>query len=133
SEPTDIEVDEFSDWLNKHIPFAGMGCREPQITTAHSNTFQWVFEPTDINSRSPNLSKFAVWLQGDHPIFWISGKPGAGKSTLMKFISSSPTTAQLLEQEANTKVAFTASFYFWISGLALERSLEGLVRTLLSA
>ncbi|KAK7723260.1 hypothetical protein SLS63_008913 [Diaporthe eres] len=42
-------------------------------------------------------SSFTDWLQSDHSIYWIMGKPGSGKSTLAKFILSEPRTKMALE------------------------------------
>jgi len=41
-------------------------------------TYGWVFGPS---------IKFTTWLQDSAaPYFWIQGKPGSGKSTMMKYI-----------------------------------------------
>lgn len=37
-----------------------------------------------------------MWLKYDRRLFWLTGKPGSGKSTLMKHLVDSSTTRQLL-------------------------------------
>lgn len=41
---------------------------------------------------------FVSWLECDDPVYWVSGKPASGKSTLMKFIASNPRTRESLEK-----------------------------------
>jgi GTP1/Obg family GTP-binding protein len=38
------------------------------------------------------------WLQSESKMFWVSGKPASGKSTLMKYIITSPETLEYLEE-----------------------------------
>ncbi|KAK0636296.1 hypothetical protein B0T17DRAFT_503763 [Bombardia bombarda] len=57
----------------------GSDDRLKQITKNYEDTFEWVFD----DEFSVGFSK---WLQHEHEIFWIRGKPGSGKSTLMKFM-----------------------------------------------
>lgn len=39
---------------------------------------------------------FIDWLKSDSNIYWISGKAGSGKSTLVKFIVSDSQTLDIL-------------------------------------
>ncbi|KAF9881153.1 hypothetical protein CkaCkLH20_01303 [Colletotrichum karsti] len=45
--------------------------------------------------------QFLNWLQDDNGLFYISGKPGSGKSTLMKSICQDPHSQKLLRIWAN--------------------------------
>ena len=67
----------------------------------------------------------------DDQLYWITGKAGAGKSTLMKYIYDEPKTTQLLLRWAGGKPLIRTSFFFWNSGTSLQMSQEGLLRTLL--
>ncbi|KAM7186462.1 hypothetical protein V8F33_011785, partial [Rhypophila sp. PSN 637] len=60
-----------------------------------------------------------------HGFLWIKGKPGAGKSILMKFLEGK---AKELAKCPNKVVA---SFFFFAAGQELERSTLGLYRSLL--
>jgi hypothetical protein len=71
----------------QELSFAEMKQRQLDIKEAHNETFKWVFTP--ISSR-PSPTHFAEWLEYGDGTFWISGKPGSGKSTLVKTLASSP-------------------------------------------
>jgi len=81
------------------------------------------------------------WLQtssntADHTpdIYWVSGKPGSGKSTLMKFLANDwlneGKVMELLEQRAEGLDVLTPSFYFWKPGTPEQKSLAGMLRSL---
>jgi ABC-type thiamine transport system ATPase subunit len=58
-----------------------MDNREERILEAHEKTFRWIFKD----------SPFKHWLESKtgSNLFWISGKAGSGKSTLMKLQAGS--------------------------------------------
>ncbi|KAK1673663.1 hypothetical protein BDP55DRAFT_633937 [Colletotrichum godetiae] len=108
----------------KSLKFAQIVERQTEIPKAHQNTFEWIFhENVDVN--------FASWLQASNGIFWVTGKPGSGKSTLMKFISGHETTSQLGNLWASPRQLVVASHFFWGIRSGLQSSQEGLLRTLL--
>ncbi|KAF4912778.1 hypothetical protein CGCVW01_v011041 [Colletotrichum viniferum] len=103
--------------------------RQNEIPKAHKDTFNWIF-----HENGPG--NFANWLKGSRGIFWVTGKPGSGKSTLMKFISGQfisghEMTKDLAMRWGNPKPLLIASHFFWFGGIKLQKSLEGLLRTLL--
>jgi hypothetical protein len=102
------------------ICFEQMKFRHAKIPEVHPETFDWVF-----------AAKFKSWAQSTDPIFWISGKPGSGKSTLMKHIVDNKQTPDLLAGWSDKKNLVIASYFFWINGTSLQRSQEGLLRALL--
>ncbi|KAI1022170.1 hypothetical protein LB504_007299 [Fusarium proliferatum] len=53
---------------------------------------------------------FVDWLKSDLPVYWITGKPGSGKSTLMKFIISDSRTPAALK-EWNKDAIIIAHFF----------------------
>ncbi|KAI1336098.1 hypothetical protein F5Y15DRAFT_419316 [Xylariaceae sp. FL0016] len=75
--------------------------------------------------------QFVRWLREGENILHISGKAGAGKSTLMKFISRHERTLKELRTWAGSKTLVTADYYFWNSGSKLQMSLQGLYRNIL--
>ncbi|KAK3984169.1 hypothetical protein QBC44DRAFT_385972 [Cladorrhinum sp. PSN332] len=122
------------------LEFDGMHSREAAVAKAHKSTFRWIFKEERQQARPWNSLK--AWLKSDHQLYWITGKAGSGKSTLMKFISQPPTpdgsTAipeprcmPYLRQWSCSKPLAFASFYFWAAGTKLHTSQEGLFRTLL--
>lgn len=132
---TDHET-TIQDFLMEAIKFSSMTDREESVTVAHSKTFDWIFsnEPTVLQGWRPK-SSLSGWLQNGEQqegIYWISGKAGSGKSTLMRFIMHHAKTMSLLGSWAGNKQLITAGFYFWISGTLEQRSQTGLIRHLLS-
>ncbi|KAK8174382.1 hypothetical protein BC567DRAFT_296340 [Phyllosticta citribraziliensis] len=95
--------------------------RYNNVSVAHKCTFQWIF---DNEKRG-----FPDWLEHHSGIYWISGKPGSGKSTLMKFIMDHNETIRLLESWAGDQKIAVASHYFWTSGSSMQRSREGFLRS----
>lgn len=126
------------------LTFPARPVRHSTIHEAHSKTFQWVFEGKS-NNKTPTA--FARWLEAGTGIFWVSGKPGSGKSTFsetdrsanlstestdclsVKFVSNHPTTHKLVSQSSPDVIC--VSHYFWNSGTELQKSQEGLLRSLL--
>ncbi|KAK0613922.1 hypothetical protein B0T14DRAFT_290455 [Immersiella caudata] len=105
--------------------FESITIREENVAKAHASTFSWLFQEP-----SPDIH-LSDWLQNQHGTFWIQGKAGSGKSTLMKFICTQPQTYELLKTWAGRCPLITARFFFWSSGTALQKSQEGLLRSLL--
>lgn len=105
--------------------------RQHRIPEAYIETFTWIFKGS-----SPDQScqiKFVDFLQGAGNLFWVQGKPGSGKSTLMKFLSSHAETRLHLEQWASgsERKLLLASHFFWYAGTRLQKSQAGLLRSLL--
>lgn len=104
--------------------FKYMRTRVANITKAHTKTFDWIFDPdSDV--------EFVPWLETHDGIYWISGKPGSGKSTLMKYLFEHKTTQELLSRWAGDSELITASFFFWSIGTQMQKSQEGLLRSLI--
>jgi hypothetical protein len=106
------------------LHFSQVKEREFSIAEAHRNTFQWIFNEKDRN-------KFVTWLRQSDGIYWIAGKAGSGKSTLMRFLTNHPNTRESLNEWAGEKKLITAKHYFWSPGTAIQKSQEGLFRSLL--
>ncbi|KAH7065835.1 hypothetical protein BKA63DRAFT_427190 [Paraphoma chrysanthemicola] len=68
----------------------------------------------------------------DFPYF-INGKAGSGKSTLMKFILEHPRTKAPLKIWAGKDELVVLHFFFWGLGTPLQRSHIGMLRALLHA
>lgn len=77
--------------------------------------------------------RLRTWLKADDSskMFWITGKPGSGKSTFMKFLRDHDQTDALLQEWAGENKLIVADHFFWLPGKPIQNSAEGLLRTLL--
>lgn len=114
------------DWLR----FARMDARQESISAAHRQTFEWIFSETSQDGKAS--TKFPDWARSGTGIFWIKGKAGSGKSTLMKMISEAERSCELLSAWAGGKDWILSSFYFWHQGSDMQRSKLGFLRSVLS-
>lgn len=74
------------------------------------------------------------WLKDDRDsVFWVTGKPGSGKSTFMKFLRDHDGTDELLREWAQDDHLIVADHFFWLPGSQLQNSFEGLARSLMHA
>ncbi|KIW12470.1 hypothetical protein PV08_09747 [Exophiala spinifera] len=112
--------------------FTQIAERKSNIRQAHTSTFKWVFEPrAEFEDRWTNLPR---WLDGTEPgqnVYWITGKAGSGKSTLMRYLYEATETKDLLNAWAGNSKLLTACCFFWNPGNEIQKSLNGLLRTLL--
>ncbi|KAK2757494.1 small s protein [Colletotrichum kahawae] len=102
------------------------------IKRAHKGTFDWIYSEPRLGATKATWANFQSWLQHDSGIYWVSGKAGSGKSTLMKMVSNDERTRRhLLHWSAGNRLLML-SFYFWNPGTPLQKSLEGLLRSIIS-
>jgi len=112
------------------LAFRNMADRERRICKAHEQTFEWVFHDPKANLRP--WSSFKEFLQSSiKKVYWITGKPGSGKSTLMKYIRHHQQTSNLLQLWSEGRDVTKAAFYFWNSGSRMQMSVIGLLQTVL--
>ncbi|KAI9709467.1 MAG: hypothetical protein M1820_003227 [Bogoriella megaspora] len=118
------------------LHFQSMPIRQSNIKPAYIKTFNWIFESSiALSNGTTREISFKDWLQHSHGgdgIYWIAGKAGSGKSTLMKFVNKHTRTMELLQEWIKPpERLITASHFFWHAGTALQKSHEGLLRSLL--
>ncbi|KAI9765367.1 MAG: hypothetical protein M1840_007447 [Geoglossum simile] len=100
------------------LKFDQVHARRMGVKAAHDKTCRWLLEDPE----------YQHWLDPTkfvehHGFLWINGKPGAGKSTIMKFAYSHASHTM-----GNTTVI---SFFFHARGEDLEKSTAGMYRSLL--
>lgn len=124
----EIDFDAAVSRIISSLSFPDMYKRQNQIKLAHTKTFEWVFE---IQGTTP-WDDFVEWIhQGTSP-YWILGKPGCGKSTFMKFLTSHPDTrSHMTASFGGPGDPHILSFYFWGIGGPLQKTTTGLLLTLL--
>jgi len=116
------------------LSFTQIDAREKAISKAHADTFKWLFQDqeTDEKGEAIKWPSFPLWLQETAgSLYWVTGKPGSGKSTLMKYIFESEQLEPLLAEYAGNLRLLLAGFFFWNPGSGMQKSREGLLRTLL--
>lgn len=100
------------------LGFARATFRLNEVPEAHKETCMWIFKRPEyrawVDARDLDLQR---------SLFWIKGKPGVGKSILMKY---------LLKNATETKTdCVVLSFFFSTKGAELERSAIEMYRSLL--
>lgn len=93
--------------------------RYDNVAAAHTNTFDWLFDLQKVG-----LTK---WLKDDKALFWISGKPGSGKSTAMKHVYE----RRQRYQDGSKEDHVDAHFFFSQGGSSMQKSFDGLLRSIL--
>ncbi|KAF5684318.1 ankyrin protein 3 [Fusarium circinatum] len=104
----------------KSLNFEEIDARKSTIEAAHSKTCRWFLKHPD----------YLSWIDQQqtsqhHGFLWIRGKPGAGKSTIMKFIYLQ------WKRKDRKNQSLTASFFFNARGELLEKTVSGMYRSLL--
>ncbi|KAL9624202.1 MAG: hypothetical protein Q9160_001449 [Pyrenula sp. 1 TL-2023] len=115
-------------WLNKHdnaelsykaLYYGTMNQRMRQILEASAKTLEWIWS-----------TSFADWLGSkDDRLFWISGKPGSGKSTLTKHLAFAQKTIDHLPRE-NERWIRIHFFFDFRAGGDTRNTIEGMWRSL---
>jgi ankyrin repeat protein len=100
------------------LRFDQIDTRQMTIKNAHAKTCKWLLKKPE----------YLDWLDitklcEHHGFLWIKGKPGTGKSTLMKFA--------LANARRTMKDRIIISFFFNARGEDLEKSTMGMYRSLL--
>jgi hypothetical protein len=104
------------------LRFEQIDARQTNIRKAHAQTCEWLLTtPTYLKWLDPSDR------DQHHGCLWIKGKPGAGKSTLMKFALANPLDKT--KNKMNDEVV--VSFFFNARGDELEKSTVGMYRSLL--
>lgn len=111
------------------LSYHRMRDRCQQISEHYEDTLDWLFDKKG-SKRWPG-AEFDDWLTKRHGLYWISGKAGSGKSTLMKFLSSNRKTREALNFWAQGSQLVIASFFFWSPGIAMQKSQLGLLQSLM--
>lgn len=123
----------FDSWCTGHRLNCGRSCDRGSISS-YSGRFRLhdkTPEPPCVDTDSYK-THLLNWLGCDaNEPFMITGKPGSGKSTFMKFITGHARTRRALKNWAGGHRLVVAKFFFWSSGSPMQRSQDGLLRCLL--
>ena len=89
------------------------------ISRTHEKSFRWIW------GTNPGNPGFTNWLRSENPLFWITGKPGAGKSTLMRYLAEHKRTMSLISR--NTDTCILVHYFFHELGESQEKTFGGLL------
>ncbi|KAI9764462.1 MAG: hypothetical protein M1839_005895, partial [Geoglossum umbratile] len=99
--------------------------RIQDVSISHRQTFHWLFDR--------EVVKFRGWLESSvddiSRIFWIQGKPGSGKSTLMKYALHEERTKKILATDDSQWTL--VGFFFHDRGSGVQKSLSGMLQEIL--
>jgi hypothetical protein len=117
----------------KKVRFRQIDSRYKRIQQAHDSTLNWVYADAIHGLYGPIKLHFRIWLEQGDGIFWVRGNAGCGKSTLMKFLCDDAKTSQYLGTPSLNVVQrkfVIAKHFFWNPGSPLQKSQDGLLRSL---
>ncbi|PMD51211.1 putative Pfs NB-ARC and ankyrin-domain-containing protein, partial [Hyaloscypha bicolor E] len=92
-----------------------MNYRQEEVLDARADSCTWILQHQN----------YQKWLTDDHGLLWIQGKPGSGKSTLMKRIF------QVFGRENRSPKRIHLAFFFHRRGVQLQHTPLGMFRTML--
>lgn len=108
-----ILQDSFRGAIIESLGFETIEGREEAISKPFERTFDWIVfrQPEELDGKQL-WSSFPEWLEGSaNQPYWITGKPGSGKSTLMKFILQHPSIKPHLQKWAGDIDLIITSYY----------------------
>ncbi|KAF9776453.1 hypothetical protein IL306_005357 [Fusarium sp. DS 682] len=126
--------EELESAIRDSLSFSSMDNREEAISETFKSTYHWMFSRTPrlLDTGEPMWSSLPDWLESNSRLpYWITGKPGAGKSTAMKYIANNSEIDQYLFAWAQGIPIHKTKYYAWKPGLDMAKSEQGLLRTLL--
>ncbi|KUI64368.1 hypothetical protein VM1G_11179 [Cytospora mali] len=142
----------------EHIYYDSMFERQEAIHAAEEGTFKWLLIEEDLDEDTSSFGedeaslsvedeeledqqqdekarakvKLLTWLRSGSGTFHISGKAGSGKSTLMKLIAGHEITrTELGLWTGDNRTLVRSNHYFWSTGDKMQKSYEGLYRSIL--
>ncbi|RSL54834.1 hypothetical protein CEP54_009676 [Fusarium duplospermum] len=109
-------------------------CTREAISKPFGDTYGWILDPQPTKQDGkPLWGSFQGWLAEDaSTIYGITGKPGSGKSTMMKFLLQQPLLREHLSNGLGNLRLLIVRYYAWNRGTRLHQSFEGLKRTVIS-
>ncbi len=130
-----IDPSVMAEAVSRGLCFDNMQTREEAIAESFAKTYSWILEvePRKEDGSTKSMwHSFPKWL-GDESnnVYWITGKPGSGKSTMMKYVVKHPALQRHLDQWAGPLPFVVVSYYAWQSGYSLQKSLQGFKRTVI--
>ncbi|GAB7331480.1 hypothetical protein MBLNU13_g02885t1 [Cladosporium sp. NU13] len=140
---SDMRVTDIHQDILESLRYPDMLTRQQEISPPATGTYEWIFTGESPYQNVPDIDKALLsadlerrkkllhWFSNDESLFWINGKPGSGKSSLMSFVANDQRTLQALKIWAGQGSVHIIKFFFWRPGSPLQRSVPGMLRSLL--
>ncbi|ROV93714.1 hypothetical protein VSDG_06938 [Cytospora chrysosperma] len=111
--------------LSDRLWFDAIPRRHYAITAAHKKTFDWIFNGQKKTTQSNTT--LMEWMTVGSGLYWISGRAGTGKSSLMRFLDDDSRTKEAFQAWSGERPLVLTAFYFWNSEAAGDRTLKSLL------
>lgn len=133
SHPDEENLRSLTETIIQDLRFEAFDDREESIPTKYDNTFKWILQENPVcNEGEPLWNSFPHWLKSDtESTYWITGKPGSGKSTMMKYIVRSEVVNNYLQEWSGSTPLIILQYHAWQAGFSMQKSWKGLQRTIL--
>ena len=118
----------FCEQIFERLNFEELEHRLNAVAAPHRGTLEWVFD--DLQMDEGGLLEWLGNQRGEN-LFWVTGRPGAGKTTLMKSMFRNDRIFDYLEAWSGQAPGITSGFFFWNCGTELQRSGLGMLRSIL--
>ncbi|KAL8792379.1 MAG: hypothetical protein Q9195_004992 [Heterodermia aff. obscurata] len=125
--------DRYYDEVVKSLFYPDIFSRQEQVDhdfDGIEDSYEWIFQERQ-TGYAYNWDNFTQWLKSGHGSYWINGKAGSGKSTLMSYICQNNRRLKLLKQWSIDRRLLTPTYFFWAAGTKQQRTVEGLLRSLI--
>lgn len=137
---TSEEIDQIRKRVLQSLKYEAFEARRDAIMENFGTTYDWIFSETPLSDPDRERSRQALsaWMQSTEEAtnklpFWITGKPGSGKSVMMKYISEHPVCSRWLDAWTSVGHVCKASYFAWRPGNDLGKCRDGLFRSILHA
>ncbi|KAJ4317890.1 hypothetical protein N0V94_004720 [Neodidymelliopsis sp. IMI 364377] len=118
----------FCDEMFARLVFDELNDRLHSVATPHEGTLEWTFD--DQQTDEGGVLEWLSNTRGEN-LFWITGRPGAGKTTLMKLLFRNDRIFDYLETWSGHAPGIISGFFFWNCGTELQKTGLGMLRSLL--
>jgi len=108
------------------LAYDSMSARRMQLAQDPARHVEWIWR-----EQAQGGPGFAEWLNSDTPMFWITGKPGSGKSTLMKHVAESSRATSLLPTRPGRQWLVVHFYFDFRAGSGIANSVDGLLKSIL--
>jgi hypothetical protein len=105
----------------RSLSFPEQRKRHDAIHRATRGVFEWIWDN----------DSFRSWMEVKRGMFWVSGKPGSGKSTLIKLLAWHPGLLAHLRQAVKCRRAVIVGHFFDHKAQSLAHSIEGLLHNII--